>query len=92
MQKKVIDSFIVLNDKGLHTRPCTELVKCAAEFDAQVTLSYNNYAVNAKSILGLLMLAAGKGAEVKVEAEGEEAEQVVEALLRLAKNRFNMKY
>lgn len=92
MQRKAKDSFVVLNDRGLHTRPSTELVKCAAHFAAQVNLSYRNYIVNAKSILGILMLAAEKGARVSVEAVGEDAEKAVAAILKLAKNRFNVKY
>jgi phosphocarrier protein len=84
--------FVVLNDRGLHTRPSTELVKCAAHFDAEVNLSYRNYVVNAKSILGILMLAAGRGAKVGVEAVGEEAEQAIAAILKLASNKFNIKY
>ena len=84
--------FVVLNAKGLHTRPSTELVKCAANFNAQVNLSYRNYVVNAKSILGILMLAAERGARVIVEAIGEDAEPAVAAIIQLAKNRFNIKY
>jgi phosphocarrier protein len=57
-----------------------------------VQLSYRSYAVNAKSLLGILMLAAERGAKITVEATGEDAEKAVEALLRLAKNRFNIKY
>ncbi len=84
--------FVVLNDKGLHTRPSTELVKCAAHFDSQVHLSYRNYVVNAKSILGILMLAAERGAKVAVEAIGADADAAVNAIVKLAKNRFNIKY
>lgn len=84
--------FVVLNDKGLHTRPSTELVKCAAHFSSDISLSYRNYVVNAKSILGILMLAAGKGAKVGIEAVGVDAEPAVEALLKLAKNRFNVRF
>lgn len=90
--KKTKDTFVVLNEKGLHTRPSTELVKCAANFSAEVNLSYRNYVVNAKSILGILMLAAEKGARVSVEAVGEDADRAVAAILKLAKNRFNVKY
>lgn len=90
--KKAKDTFVVLNEKGLHTRPSTELVKCAANFSAEVNLSYQNYVVNAKSILGILMLAAEKGAKVVVEATGEDADRAVAAILKLAKNRFNVKY
>ncbi|MBU6383729.1 MAG: HPr family phosphocarrier protein [Verrucomicrobia bacterium] len=89
---KTQDTFVVLNDKGLHTRPATELVKCAADFVAEITLSYRNYVVNAKSILGILMLAAEKGAKISIEAVGEDADKAVAALVKLAKNRFNIKY
>ncbi len=92
MKNKAKAVFVVLNDKGLHTRPSTELVKCAANFNAQVNLSYRNYVVNAKSILGILMLAAERGARVIVEAIGEDAEPAVAAIIQLAKNRFNIKY
>lgn len=92
MKSKIKAKFIVLNDKGLHTRPSTELVKCAAHFSANVSLSYRDYVVNAKSILGILMLAAEKGAEVSIEAVGEDAEKAVAAIVKLAKDRFNVKY
>jgi len=92
MKRKAKAVFVVLNDKGLHTRPSTELVKCAANFNSQVQLSYRNYVVNAKSLLGILMLAAERGAKIGIEAEGEDAEKAVSAILQLAKNRFNIKY
>lgn len=92
MKKKSKAIFVVLNDKGLHTRPSTELVKCAANFNCQVNLSYRNYIVNAKSILGILMLAAERGAKVGVEAIGEDADEAVAAIIKLAKNRFNIRY
>jgi len=84
--------FIVRNDKGLHTRPCTELVKCAAAFSAEVQLCYQNSQVNAKSLLGILMLAATKGARIVIEASGDDAEEAVESILALAKNNFHIKY
>ncbi len=92
MRTKAKAIFVVVNDKGLHTRPSTELVKCAANFQSEVSLSYRNYVVNAKSILGILMLAAEKGAKVSVEAIGVDAEKAVAAILKLAQNGFNIKY
>ncbi len=92
MNKKFIDTFTVINDKGLHTRPCTELVKCATAFRSQVTLHYAGISVNAKSLLGILMLAAARGAQVTVEAEGEDAEDAVRSILELASNQFDIKY
>lgn len=92
MNKRIKAVFVVLNDKGLHTRPSTELVRCASNFNSKMHLSYRNYVVNAKSLLGILMLAAEKGAKIVVEAEGEDAEQAIKAILKLAQNRFNIKY
>lgn len=86
------DSFIVANEKGLHTRPSTELVKCATSFKSQVLLIYQDCTVNAKSLLGILMLAAARGAKIKIEAEGEDAEEAVKSIVRLARNKFNIKY
>lgn len=84
--------FVILNDRGLHTRPSTEIVKCAAGFKSKITLRYQNTMANAKSLLGVLMLAAVRGAKVKVEAEGEDAPQAVEAILALAAEQFYVKY
>ena len=91
-KKKCKDFFIVINEKGLHTRPSTELVKCAASFKSQITLFYQDLSVNAKSLLGILMLAAARGAKVRIEAEGEDAEDAVRTLIHLARNKFNIKY
>ena len=89
---KIKDTFVVLNEKGLHTRPATELVKCVSNFKAQVTLHYQNLSVNAKSLLGILMLAAARGAKIRIEAEGDDAENCVSALIDLAKHKFHMSY
>ena len=85
-------TFTVINDRGLHTRPCTELVKCAGRFKSKISLVYRKLKVNAKSLLGVLMLAAAKGAKVKMEAEGEDAEKALLALAELASKGFNIKY
>ncbi len=92
MSKKYKDSFIVVNEKGLHTRPSTELVKCATNFKSQVMLTYQDYTVNAKSLLGILMLAASRGSKIHVFAEGDDAELAVKSILNLARNKFNIKY
>jgi phosphocarrier protein HPr len=92
MKKKYKDFFVVANEKGLHTRPSTELLRCATNFKADVTLKYQKEIVNAKSLLGILILAADKGAKINVEAVGEDAEEAVKAILMLARNKFNIKY
>jgi phosphocarrier protein len=84
--------FIVQNDRGLHTRPSTELVKCAGSFRCRVLLTYHKHSVNAKSLLGILMLGAVKGAKIKIEAEGDDAERAVESIIELANNKFYINY
>lgn len=90
--KKAKGQFVVVNDKGLHTRPSTELVKCATSFKSQVNLIYQNITVNAKSLLGILTLAATRGSKIEVEACGEDAELAVQKILELARNKFYLHY
>lgn len=92
MVKKSIATFTVINDKGLHTRPSTELVKCATSFKSRVTLHYGSVSVNAKSLLGILLLAAARGAKITVEAVGDDAEEAVRSILELASKMFHIKY
>ncbi len=92
MAKKYKDYFTVLNDKGLHMRPSTEIVRCTSQFQAEVRLTYQDMTVDGKSLLGVLVLGANRGAKVCVEAEGRGAKKVVAALLELAKKQFNIKY
>lgn len=91
-QGKVKGCFVVGNDRGLHTRPSTEIVKCAASFKSEVNLVYQKNRVNAKSILGILMLAATKGSKITVEAKGIDADAAVASLMDLASNNFNIHY
>jgi phosphocarrier protein len=91
-KEKVKGMFVVKNEKGLHTRPSTELVKCAASFNSQINLLYKKYTVNGKSLLGILMLAAGKGSKITVEAIGEDAQEAVKTIINLANNKFLIKY
>lgn len=88
----VVKTFIVKNDRGLHTRPSTEIVKCASRFKCEMKLKYHRMEVSAKSLLDILMLAAGKNAKITVEARGVDAEEAVEALLELAKQNFLIQY
>ena len=90
--KVIKKSFKVKNDKGLHTRPATEIVKCLAKFKANITLQYGDLTVNGKSLLGIMMLAAECGASVNVEAYGEDAKECIQTLLSLAEKKFHMEY
>ena len=73
-------------------RPSSELVKCASKFKSEFTLTYQDLPVNAKSLLGILMLAAAKGAKVEIEAEGDDAIEAVQAIIELSQNKFNINY
>lgn len=92
MNQKISKVFTILNEKGLHTRPATELVKLASNYDSQIVLSYQDLSVNAKSLLGILMLAAARGAKIQIEAEGTDATEAVEAIIGLSKEKFNISY
>lgn len=85
-------SFTVLNDKGLHTRPSTELVKCALRYKSQIHLLYQNMTVDAKSLLGILALAASKGSKIEVETFGEDCQLALDAIVELAYKKFNIHY
>ena len=85
-------SFIILNDRGLHTRPSTEIVKCVSAFNADIQLTYQKGVANGKSLLGILMLAAPKGARITVTAAGEDAEEAVATLIDLAAEQFHIQY
>lgn len=86
------NSFVILNDRGLHTRPATELVKCASRFRCNIRLAVDGMEVNAKSLLGIMTLAAAKGTEINIEAEGPDAKDAIDAILELASNQFNIQY
>lgn len=83
---------MIVNERGLHTRPSAELVKCASSFKSSIHLIHQNLTINAKSLLGVLMLAAARGTKLSVEAEGEDAETAVNAIVLLAQNKFNIHY
>lgn len=92
-EKEVVKGgFVVLNDRGLHTRPSTELVKLASTFHSEITLVYKKLRVNAKSILGILMLGASKGSRIKVEAVGKDAQKAIDSLADLAEKGFHINY
>ncbi|WP_341677533.1 HPr family phosphocarrier protein [Niveibacterium sp. SC-1] len=78
----------IVNKLGLHARASAKLTQTASQFTAEVWLERNGKRVNAKSIMGVMMLAAGKGTAVVVETEGEDADTALQAVLDLIANRF----
>ena len=81
-------SVEIVNKRGLHARASAKFVKLATEFDAEVRVCRDGTCVDARSIMGLMMLAAGPGCTIDIEAEGPEAPQAVEALASLVADRF----
>ncbi len=79
----------IVNERGLHARASAKFVRLAAGFDAEVKVSKDGSTVDARSIMGLMMLAAGPGSSIEITAEGTEAAQAVEALVELVANKFD---
>ena len=80
--------LIIINKLGMHARASAKFVSLASEFNAEITLNRNGQQVNGKSIMGIMMLAAAKGAEIEVCADGKDEKKAVEALAELINNRF----
>ncbi|WP_018152523.1 HPr family phosphocarrier protein [Leeia oryzae] len=78
----------IINKLGLHARASSKLTQLATSFKCEVWLSRNSKRVNAKSIMGVMMLAAGKGSKVKIETIGEDEEAAGNALTKLIADRF----
>jgi len=78
----------IVNKLGLHARASAKLTQVASGFKSEVWLSRNGRRVNAKSIMGVMMLAAGKGASVTVEAEGADADAALRAIRQLIADKF----
>jgi phosphocarrier protein len=78
----------ICNERGLHARASAKFVKLASTFDAEVRVGRDGTMVDARSIMGLMMLAAGIGSTIEIEAEGPDAEAAIEALSALVECRF----
>ena len=78
----------ICNKKGLHARASAKFVQTVEKFDADVRVTRNGETVGGTSIMGLMMLAAGPGTTISVEATGDDAAAVVEALAELVGSRF----
>ena len=85
MQKR---NVTVTNKLGLHARASAKLTQAASKYACAVWISRNGRRVNAKSIMGVMMLAAGQGSKVLIEADGDDAGAAIAALLALIADRF----
>jgi phosphocarrier protein HPr len=85
----MIKSNITISNKlGLHARASAKLTKLAGGFASDIHLSRNGRRVNAKSIMGVMMLAAGIGSEIEIEVEGSDEQQAMDALRALIDGKF----
>lgn len=78
----------IINKLGLHARASAKLTQVASQFESQVWLERNGRRVNAKSIMGVMMLAAARGSTIMIETEGDDADQAMSALQSLIADRF----
>lgn len=81
-------TLIILNNRGLHARASAKFVKCAAAFDASISVSKDGQTVGGTSIMGLMMLGAASGSEVELSANGPDAKAAMNALEALINGRF----
>ena len=79
----------LLNRLGLHIRPAALLTKLAAQHKADVYITKDGMRVNAKSIMGVMMLAANKGSIIKIECDGEDEQALLAGLVELVENKFH---
>jgi phosphocarrier protein HPr len=85
MPKQAVD---IVNKLGLHARAAAKLTQVAGGFHSEIWLSRSGRRVNAKSIMGVMMLAAGQGTSVLIEAKGDDADEAIAAISKLVANRF----
>ena len=72
--------FHIVAETGIHARPATLLVQAASKFNSDINLEYNGKSVNLKSILGVMSLGVGQGADVTITADGDDAKEAIEAI------------
>lgn len=80
--------ILIINKLGLHARASTKLTQTASQFKSDIWIERNGRRVNAKSIMGVMMLAASKGSTVTLEANGSDEVEAMDALVVLINNRF----
>src|SRR5688572_9833127 len=88
-EKEIIKDMVVSNKLGVHARPAAMFVKVANKFESEIFVEKDGETVNGKSIMGLMMLAAGPGSKLHVRASGPDAAQAVNEIEALLKRKFD---
>ena len=84
----VSQEVTIINKLGLHARPAAQLVKTASKFSSEIYFKKGNLQVNGKSIMGVMMLAAKRGSQITITADGEDEQQALEALILVFEGKF----
>lgn len=84
----ISENITIINKLGLHARAASKLVNCASQFESEVFIKRGENRVNAKSIMGVMMLAASKGVELALEIDGSDEQDCRDALVNLINDRF----
>jgi phosphocarrier protein len=84
----IVENITIINRLGLHARAASKLVNCASLFESEVFIIRKGNRVNAKSIMGVMMLAASKGVELELEIEGNDEQSCRDAVVDLINDRF----
>ena len=85
---EISEEMVIVNSLGMHARPAAALVQTVLPFESAVEIRLNDHHVNAKSIMGLLTLAAGQGSRVTVTCRGADAQAAMDAVRTLVENGF----
>jgi phosphocarrier protein HPr len=86
---RLVKDLFIINERGLHARAAARFVKTAEQFHAEITVSKDEHTVPARSIMGLLLLVAGRGSAITVAARGADAQEALNALEALVAARFD---
>jgi phosphocarrier protein HPr len=86
--QRIERTFVIVNTLGMHARPAAMLVQAANRFQSEIIVDRDGTQVNAKSIMGVLTLAASKGTQILLSCEGEDAAEAMEALARIIESGF----
>lgn len=78
--------YVIIAETGIHARPATLLVQAASKYNSDITLEYKGKSVNLKSIMGVMSLGVGKGADVAITAEGSDEDEAIVGIEETIKN------
>lgn len=81
-------TIVIVNKLGMHARASAKFVSLASQFRSDIVLGRNGQHANGKSIMGIMMLAAGKGSQLELQVNGQDEDQAIQALRSLVENRF----